>query len=190
MARTKEFDPDTALRAAMELFIAQGYEATSMADLVGHLGISRASLYATFECKEELYRRALDLYLDQNPLDMAVALSQPGPVLPRIHAVVEQFATQTANGDRCLVVGAAIERMGVDGKVARKIESAWDRMETSLVMALTRARAQGELSQDVDPQAKARFILVMLQGIRVFANSNTSSARLSAAVDQMMAGLG
>ncbi|MFE5588533.1 helix-turn-helix domain-containing protein, partial [Kitasatospora sp. NPDC056531] len=59
MARTKEFDPDAALQAALELFWRRGYEATSMADLVEGLGIARASIYATFGSKRELYLRAL-----------------------------------------------------------------------------------------------------------------------------------
>ncbi|MEV6605767.1 helix-turn-helix domain-containing protein [Kutzneria sp. NPDC051319] len=59
MARTKEFDPDVALRATLELFWRQGHEATSMRDLVDHLGIGRASIYATFGSKNELHLRAL-----------------------------------------------------------------------------------------------------------------------------------
>jgi len=55
VARTKEFDPEAALQAALELFWRRGYEATSMSDLVDHLGIGRASLYATFGNKHELY---------------------------------------------------------------------------------------------------------------------------------------
>ncbi|MEW1843244.1 TetR family transcriptional regulator, partial [Nonomuraea angiospora] len=40
MARSKEFDPEVALQKALELFWERGYEATSMADLVEHLGIA------------------------------------------------------------------------------------------------------------------------------------------------------
>ena len=39
MARKKEFDEDTALLKAMRLFWEQGYEKTSMQDLVSHMGI-------------------------------------------------------------------------------------------------------------------------------------------------------
>ncbi len=62
MARTKEFDPDVALRKVLDLFWRRGYEATSMADLVEHLGVARASIYATFGGKRELYLKALDRY--------------------------------------------------------------------------------------------------------------------------------
>ena len=62
VARTKEFDPEAALRAALELFWERGYEATSMADLVGHMGVARASIYATFGGKRALYLKALDRY--------------------------------------------------------------------------------------------------------------------------------
>ncbi|MDT7627056.1 MAG: TetR/AcrR family transcriptional regulator, transcriptional repressor for nem operon, partial [Pseudonocardiales bacterium] len=40
MPRTKEFDPEVALERAMELFWRQGYTATSVADLVAHLGVA------------------------------------------------------------------------------------------------------------------------------------------------------
>ncbi len=48
IARSKAFDPEEALERALDLFWRQGYEATSVAHLVGRLGISRASLYDTF----------------------------------------------------------------------------------------------------------------------------------------------
>ncbi|MCE7002789.1 TetR/AcrR family transcriptional regulator [Kibdelosporangium philippinense] len=65
MPRTKEFDPDAVLRSALNLFWRKGYEATSIQDLVDHLGIGRASMYATFGTKHDLYLRALDLYCER-----------------------------------------------------------------------------------------------------------------------------
>lgn len=79
MSRSKEFDPDAALQQAMELFWEHGYEATSLAQLTDRLGIGRASLYATFGDKRELYLQALRRYLETRDPDPLELLSQPGP---------------------------------------------------------------------------------------------------------------
>ncbi|CAM5304009.1 hypothetical protein SVIOM74S_00836 [Streptomyces violarus] len=94
MARTKEFDPDAALQSALELFWRRGYEATSMSDLVEHLGIGRASIYATFGSKHELYLKALDRYAETRDPSLLAELSQPGPALPAVRAVVRRFAAE------------------------------------------------------------------------------------------------
>lgn len=62
MARTREFDTEAAVSRAMELFWTRGYEATSVRDLTGHLGIGQGSLYAAFGDKDGLYRAALEHY--------------------------------------------------------------------------------------------------------------------------------
>jgi TetR/AcrR family transcriptional repressor of nem operon len=48
MARTKNFDQDTVLDKAVDIFRRQGYRGTTPAELVEHLGISRSSLYDTY----------------------------------------------------------------------------------------------------------------------------------------------
>ena len=63
MPRPKSFDVDEVLDRAVDLFWVNGFAATSMADLVNHLGINRGSLYSTFGSKQELYERALERYL-------------------------------------------------------------------------------------------------------------------------------
>jgi len=62
MGRSREFDEEVALHKAMELFWEQGYEKTSMGDLVNHMGIHRKSLYDTFGDKHTLYLKAIDCY--------------------------------------------------------------------------------------------------------------------------------
>jgi len=192
MARTKEFDPDIVLRRALELFWERGYDATSMADLVEHLGIARASIYGTYGGKHELYVKALECYLRTRDPDPVELLSQPGPVLPAVRALVEVYAQESMGDQRrrgCMVVNAAVELGPQDRQVARLVESSWDQLETALTAALTRARAQGELAAGRDPRALARFLLVVLQGMRVLGRVHPNRDRLRDAAEQALAAL-
>ncbi|MFC5825207.1 TetR/AcrR family transcriptional regulator [Nonomuraea insulae] len=187
MARTKEFDPDAALQQALELFWERGYEATSMADLVERLGVARASIYATFGGKRELYLKALERYLEQN--NAIEPLSQPGPALPAIRGLFDAYVAECLADELrrgCMVVNTAVEFAGRDAAVLAKVVVSWAGLETALAGALIRARAQGEIPAGKDPEALARFLLVLLQGIRVLGRADPDPRRLRDAVDQAM----
>ncbi len=62
MARHKEFDRDTALKAAIDVFSEHGYEGTSTDALLAAMKISRQSMYDTFGDKRSLYLEALKRY--------------------------------------------------------------------------------------------------------------------------------
>ncbi|GEB58631.1 TetR/AcrR family transcriptional regulator [Streptomyces gardneri] len=190
MARTKEFDPDAALQAALDLFWARGYEATTMSDLVEHLGVGRASIYATFGNKHDLYMKAMDRYLETRDPELVEELSTPGPALPAVRALVRRFAAEAATeGERlngCFVTNSAAELAPHDTAVARRVELSWEQVETLLYGALTRARAGGELPADRDPRALARMLLVLLQGIRVVGKASTDPGRVLDAAEQAL----
>jgi TetR/AcrR family transcriptional repressor of nem operon len=190
MARTKEFDPDSALRAAQELFRERGYEATSMADLVERLGIGRASVYATFGNKHDLYLKALDRYGREQDRRLVRELSQPGPTLPAVRAVVRRFATEASDGQLrelgCLVTNTAVELSARDAEANRRVLHSWDTVETLLHAALARARAQGELPADRDAAALARTLLVLLQGLRVVGRASPDPERVRCAAEQVL----
>jgi TetR/AcrR family transcriptional repressor of nem operon len=83
--RTREFDTEAAVDAAMELFWARGYEATSVDDLVARLGIGRGSLYAAFGSKHALYLPRLDRYRCERMADAFAALDDPdAPLRPTL----------------------------------------------------------------------------------------------------------
>lgn len=190
MARTKEFDPDAALQSALELFWQRGYEATSMADLVEHLGIGRASIYATFGNKHELYLKALDRYGENADPGLLRELSQPGAALPAVRALVRRFAAEAGTDGRrlagCFVTNTAAELGARDAVAARRVEASWAYLETLLHSALVRAHAQNELPADRDPRALARMLLVLMQGLRVVGKASDDPGRVRDAAEQAL----
>lgn len=190
MSRVKEFDVDAACEAALELFWRQGYEATSVADLVAGLGIGKASLYATFGTKHELYLTVLNRYVARGNERFLDELAGSGPALAGVRRIVERYLAEIldeSGRDGCFVVNAAMEMLPRDPEVTRVIERSWDALELALRMTLSRAKAQGELADDADPAALAGFLLTVLQGMRVLGKSPDPGARVRAAARQAIA---
>ncbi|WP_328760379.1 hypothetical protein [Streptomyces sp. NBC_00271] len=59
-------------------------------------------------------------------------------------------------------------------------------MEGTLVGALGRARARGELSADKGPAGPARFLAAFVQGLRVMGNVHAGRAFLESAVSSAL----
>src|SRR6202043_1716034 len=61
--RPRSFDRQAALRQAMQVFWALGYEGATLNELQEAMGgIAPTSFYAAFGSKEELFREAVELY--------------------------------------------------------------------------------------------------------------------------------
>lgn len=189
MSRVKEFDVDEACDAALALFRRQGYEATSVSDLVTHLGVAKASLYATFGTKHDFYVTALKRYAEQTDARVVAELSKPGSGVAAVRRLLDGYVADIlgeAGPIGCFVVNAAIELLPHDPEVGRIVERSWDTLEIALTMALERARTQRELPHGSDPATLARFLLTVLQGLRVLGKGADAASRLNAAVSQAM----
>ena len=158
MPRQKEFDVDVVCDRALDLFWRRGYEATSVADLVDELGIGKASLYAAFGPKHELYLTALRRYVERADTRIVGELGSDGSPLAAVRALVNRHVDQALDRGElgCLVVNAAVELMPSDPEVARLVEHSWDTIEVALTVTLTRAVAAGELPESSDPPGARR----------------------------------
>lgn len=190
MARTKEFDPETALDAAMRLFWRNGYEHTSTSDLVGELGIARASLYGTFGSKRKLYLAALDRFLTgaAGPT-VADVLASRDSALDAIRTFLESSAAPPPNGapPGCFAVNATVEHGDADPEISRHLEGNRRRVETALYGALLRAQAEGELAPGVDPKSTAAMLGALNAGLKVLSRAGTDqSDRIRTTIDSAM----
>ena len=143
--------------------------------------------------RRNLYGRYDASYGEETDPGLLAALSQPGPVLPSVRALVDRYVREAAGerGNRgCFVVNTAVELAPHDPLAARRVQANWDFLETALTSALIRAQAQGELAGDRDPRALARLLLVLMQGLRVMGKAGTEPERLRDAAAQALTLLG
>jgi TetR/AcrR family transcriptional repressor of nem operon len=175
----------------MQLFWVRGYESTSMADLVAVTGVARASLYATFGSKHDLYVNALDHYVQQRDPALVTRLAGPGPALVVIRGLLDDYAAEAERigNPGCFVVNAAVECLPADPVVALRVETSWETLEVALASALIRAQGAGELGDAADPRRLARFLLVVLQGLRVVGKGHKGASRARDAAAEAFAAL-
>ncbi|PFX65332.1 TetR family transcriptional regulator, partial [Bacillus cereus] len=107
MARTREFDEDQVLDAAMQLFWEKGYEATSLSDLTSRMGIQRPSIYSTFGDKKELFEAALRRYTMSRASDIRNRLQSHSSVKESFSiffadVVNEEYAGDLSKGCFCI----------------------------------------------------------------------------------------
>lgn len=181
MPRTKEFEPEKALERAMELFWLRGYEATSVRELLGRMGIGRGSFYDTFGDKHALFLAALDRYEEVRTSWIVERLDGPGSVRDAIGDVfgrtVERLSSESGRRG-CLLANTAVELGPHDPEVEEKIRRYLRRSEETFHRALARAQASGEIGDRHDPRSLARFFVNGLQGLRVLAKAGSDRATL------------
>ncbi len=180
MARHKEFDQDKIIDKAMDLFRLKGYEATSIQDLVDHLGIGRGSIYDTFGNKHQLYLLALDRYLSKDNVELDPA-NLPVPAKSLIAQMMQQQIDEALNnvpGGGCLMVNSAMELGLQDKAVGDRIKHHMAIAETLFIQLLTQAQVEGDLAADRDVQALARSLVNTIVGMRVMAKVNPNREQL------------
>ena len=183
--RPREFCVDAALAAALRVFWSKGYEGASMADLTEAMGITKPSLYAAFGNKEALFNKALDLYEREKTDYMRAALDAPtarGVAERLMYGALDMYSCPE-NPNGCLGVinsvacGAEAECIR-DAVVARSAAA-----KQAMLERFTRAKAEGDFPEDVDPAGIAAFLTAMNQGMAVQAGAGATRAELERLVE-------
>ncbi|SHF46507.1 TetR/AcrR family transcriptional regulator [Streptoalloteichus hindustanus] len=190
MARVREFDTDVAVRRAMELFWRQGYEATSVQDLVDATGVGRGSLYAAFGCKEGLYEAALRRYVEGSTHELLLRDAPVREVVRDYLLALVDEAVDDHERRGCLVTNAAVERLPHSGVTGRIVRDALDAVRDCVLAVLRRAADRGELSPEIDLVATADFVVTAVQGLRVMGKAYPDRRTLTGVVDTAVRVLG
>jgi len=186
--RPSEFDHETALKAALNLFWAQGYEGTSMADLTQALGINKPSIYAAFGNKEALFKKALAKYAQETVRLLPDALNAP-----TAKKTVETFLTNAATlltnpatPKGCLIVQGALACSQDATTIHTLLADHRHRLEAAFTKRFELAKQQGDLPADANSAQLAKLVSTVHQGMSVQAKSGASQAELLAIADILL----
>ncbi|AGZ40938.1 TetR/AcrR family transcriptional regulator [Actinoplanes friuliensis] len=190
--RPRAFDEDAVLERAAEVFWRRGYEGASLTALTSAMGINRPSLYATFGSKEELFKRAFSRYHERQVATARAALDQPSA-----YASIEAFLRSSADGltaedhpPGCFSIQGGLACAPENARISESLAAGRAATEAALRERLSRAAAEGDLPEGVDPGALARFVMVISEGHAVHAAAGAARADLHASVDIAMRALG
>ena len=188
MARSKEFDEEVVLKKAMELFWEQGYEKTSISDLVEHMGIHRKSLYDTFVDKHTLYLRAIDCYRAYTTDKLKYEVLQAKTASKAIKNIFEYTIEASADHpEGCLFVNAATETALQDLEVDQRTQEAFTQTEDLFTQLIHKGQQESEFTCDLDASALAEILHSTLLGIRVLARTSTPKEKLHQIADHILA---
>ncbi|MEO3875884.1 TetR/AcrR family transcriptional regulator [Nonomuraea sp. B12E4] len=190
MARPRTFDEERVLDIAMDLFWANGYEATSTRDLCTAVGLDRSSLYNAFSSKHELFKRVLARYIEATAGNQFRILEdERQSAVERIRALLtaiidqESATFRNGHGRGCLTVNTTVELAARDPEIAavlnRDLAGRLDSLRTVIAAGL----AAGEITSTRGPESLARFVNAVIAGIRVAAQGGSDRAALEGIAD-------
>jgi len=153
----------------METFWAQGYEATSLQDLLAAMGLSKSSLYQSFGEKPRLFERCLRHYCESQAVAMLDRLRQfhsgRAFIEESFHDIVDTPEAHRSYWG-CLLMNTASEFGTREPQVARAVEQGMDRFTGVFMAAVERAQREGDIGPEHDTHALARYLVSNMSGLK------------------------
>lgn len=177
--RPRASSRETLAEAACELFLEQGYDETSVADITRRAGVSRSSFFNYFSSKSDVLWSGLDARIEAASVALAsLGRNADGPaVRTALEPVVRGFAP-----DPLVLALRNAAAMGVEEELLRDTGIRHARI-ASAVAAAARSAGVDDIRADILGAALAAAVL---SALRVWAEQGAGEASLEAAFDQAL----
>jgi AcrR family transcriptional regulator len=155
------------LDAALRCFSRDGFHATTTADIVRESGLSQGALYLYFGTKEDIVVALADDRHQGEVFLNALAQSEQDPVQGMM-LLVELYGRVLADPRR-----TDMRRVGIQGwaealrnpRIHESVVEGFSAVRAAIVELIRRGQASGQIRPEVDPDAAARTMIAVFQGL-------------------------
>ncbi|HAE58559.1 MAG TPA: hypothetical protein DCG54_03375 [Anaerolineae bacterium] len=180
--RSKEFDQETVIEQAMQLFCQKGYTATSIRDLVAHLGVSSSSLYGTFGDKDAIFVLALKRHSHMEREMLRQVLSQPNSepkviLMQMFQALIDSLLADELPGGS-LTLKASVELENRKPEVTAILAEHTEETAALFTEFLAKAAQAGQINLRQPAGDVAHYILFNFFNLNFLAKVNLDRACL------------
>lgn len=166
----------------MDAFWAQGYEGTSLSDLIEVTGIQKGSIYKAFGDKRSLFLRALDRYVEENLRAMERAIDEAGED-PRaaleaaLGGMVSRLTGESNRQRGCLAVNSVMEMARRDEDVASRLRGLFEGQTALIEPVIVRGQEAGVFRTQSAGELAAMLVALVpgvVGGAKVGADESAS----------------
>ena len=187
--RPQQFDSNEVITAAMNTFWSNGFDGTSMQQLLESTGLSKSSLYQSFGGKQELFIKCLDQYTlaMKEKLLMQLSLSRSGVKFIKdvlLSSAEEAKGIEIPKG--CLIMNTATEFAQSNAAISKAVNRGIETFRSIFLTALKKARENKEISKDVDLNQLSSYIVSSMSGIKSMVKGGADEKSIHSIVDIVM----
>jgi AcrR family transcriptional regulator len=155
------------IKAALGLFVRQGYHGTSVQEITQAAGVTKGALYGHFQSKGELLLRIIKEF-EINFIDEMIRTSQArqGDAWDKLQAIVSfnsAFAAQ--NPDLCVFLTFLATELKADVEFEKVLKDVYRKYRGFISSLIRQGQAEGRFAPLLDPDLTALIFMGLHDGI-------------------------
>ncbi len=181
MPKAKQFNEGEVLQKARDVFWKQGYNGTSMDELVKATGLSRSSIYDTFGDKHGLYVKSLKYYSEAQTEKLLIELPSGLSSRKRINWFFQHHidvSLTDPNRKGCFMLNSTTELANLDNSINQLAVDNMDQMEALFLSWIKEGQANGEISKRFKAKALSRHLFNCINGLKVIGQTKPDKSTL------------
>ncbi len=169
------------VEAAADLIQINGFRATSINEIVDHVGMTKGAFFHHFKNKKELGYAIIDYWRDTLHAKWVKPLEGSTDPLTDLHGVPHEVYSGYTIEDiakGCPLANLATELSPIDDDFRERIQAIYEMLEKGVSDTIIRGQDEGTVSLDADSVLLARFYEDLMAGTRSVSKNTLDRDRM------------